>query len=142
MGGASHAYDGSGNRVKQTIGTNVTRYLLDMQPGLAVVLAATTGATTDRYLHGQRGIHAQQLNGGAWQHPLQDGLGSVRSVVDSNVATLTHVSYSAYGTPDAAVGSPFALTGEQRDSHDDDLTHKPNRPIVKVVTHAAVEHHQ
>jgi len=72
--------------------------------------------TTDRYLHAARGIHAQQLHGGAWQHPLHDGLGSVRSVVDSTVATLNHVSYSAYGTPDAAVGSPFAFTGEQRDS--------------------------
>jgi hypothetical protein len=66
MGGASHAYDGSGNRVKQNIGANVTRYLLDMQPGLALVLAATTGASTDRYLHSNRGIHAQQLHGGAW----------------------------------------------------------------------------
>jgi hypothetical protein len=37
----------------------------------------------------------------------------VRSVVDSNVATLNQVSYSAYGTPDAAVGSPFAFTGDR-----------------------------
>jgi RHS repeat-associated protein len=124
--GTSHQYDGNGNRVGQstTTGTQttITRYLLDMQPGLALVLSAEQTkvwlgqTTTDRYLHAARGIHAQQLHGGAWQHPLHDGLGSVRSVVDSTVATLNHVSYSAYGTPDAAVGSPFAFTGEQRDS--------------------------
>ncbi|MDX2138738.1 MAG: hypothetical protein SF123_11645 [Chloroflexota bacterium] len=96
----SQQYDGNGNRIRQsdTTGaqTTITRYLLDMQPGLAVVLAAATGASTDRYLHAARGIHAQHLHGGAWQHPLQDGLGSVRSVVDSNVATLNQVNYSTY----------------------------------------------
>jgi RHS repeat-associated protein len=116
MGGSTYAYDGTGNRIRQTVGANVTRYLLDLQPGLAVVLAATTGASTDRYVHGQRGIHAQQLNGGAWQHTLQDGLGSVRVVADNNLATLNAANYSAYGTPDAAIGSPFAFTGEQRDA--------------------------
>jgi hypothetical protein len=64
MGGATYAYDGMGNRIRQTIGANVTRYLLDLQPGLAVVLAATTNGSTaghtDRYVHGPRGIHAQQ----------------------------------------------------------------------------------
>jgi YD repeat-containing protein len=116
MGSATYAYDGAGNRIRQTVGANVTRYLLDLQPGLAVVLAATTGATTDRYLHAARGIHAQQINGGAWQHTLQDGLGSVPVVADNNLATLNAANYSAYGTPDAAIGSPFAFTGEQRDA--------------------------
>jgi RHS repeat-associated protein len=119
FGGTSQQYDGLGNRVWQSssngIQTTITRYLLDLQPGLALVLAATTGATTDRYLHAARGSHAQQLHSGAWQHTLHDGLGSVRSVVDNSVAVLNPVSYSAYGTPDAAVGSPFAFTGEMRD---------------------------
>jgi hypothetical protein len=39
MGGAAHKYDGLGNRVQQTLGVNITQYLLDTQPGLAVVLA-------------------------------------------------------------------------------------------------------
>jgi RHS repeat-associated protein len=60
--------------------------------------------------------HVQQLHGDAWQHTLHDGLGSVRSVVDSSIAVLNPVSYSAYGTPDATVGSPFAFTGEMRNS--------------------------
>jgi hypothetical protein len=42
MGGASHKYDGVGNRVQKTAGVNITKYLLDTQPGLAVVLAALT----------------------------------------------------------------------------------------------------
>jgi hypothetical protein len=42
MRGASHKYDGEGRRVQQTVGVNVTKYLLDTEPGLAVVLAALT----------------------------------------------------------------------------------------------------
>jgi hypothetical protein len=41
MGGASYAYDGAGNRIRQTVGADVIRYLLDLQPGLAVLLSAT-----------------------------------------------------------------------------------------------------
>ncbi len=38
-GGASYAYDGLGNRVRQTVGTVVSQYLLDLQPGLTQMLA-------------------------------------------------------------------------------------------------------
>jgi hypothetical protein len=37
MGGAAHKYDGEGHRVQQTVGVNITKYLLDPQPGLAVL---------------------------------------------------------------------------------------------------------
>jgi hypothetical protein len=44
MGGSTYAYDGLGNRVRQTVGTVVTQYLLDLQPGLTQMLAQTAGA--------------------------------------------------------------------------------------------------
>jgi RHS repeat-associated protein len=37
-------------------------------------------------------------------------------VTDNTAAIVNPVSYSGYGTPDAAVGSPFAFTGEMCDS--------------------------
>jgi hypothetical protein len=36
----------------------VTNYLLDLQPGLPVVLAETVGGDTTRYVHGLKGIQA------------------------------------------------------------------------------------
>jgi RHS repeat-associated protein len=118
MSGASYAYDGNGNRVKQTVGASVTQYLLDVQPGLSVVLSATTGANTERYVHGGRGAHAQQLNGGAWQHTLLDGLGSVRAVADAALAVVQSASYAPYGAADTPLTvTPFAFTGEMRDNN-------------------------
>jgi hypothetical protein len=55
-GGSSYTYDGQGNRVSQTADSVVTQYLLDVQPGLATVLAATTGEDTTRYLYGLLGL--------------------------------------------------------------------------------------
>jgi len=50
MGGVSYAYDGDGNRVSRSLSGTLTRYLLDTQPGLTVVLSETTGANTTRYI--------------------------------------------------------------------------------------------
>jgi hypothetical protein len=36
MGSLSYQYDGLGNRIMQDNGVDVTQYLLDLQPGLAV----------------------------------------------------------------------------------------------------------
>ncbi len=43
VGTHSFAYDGNGDRRMKTVSGIVTRYLLDVQPGLAQVIAATTG---------------------------------------------------------------------------------------------------
>lgn len=85
-GGYDYTYDGLGNRITSTVSGVLTRYLLDLQPGLTQVIAATTGSDTTRYLHAPRGIHTQQSPAGAWTHPLQDGLGSVRGVVAASGA--------------------------------------------------------
>ena len=51
MGGVAYTYDGLSHRVAQTANSIVTQYLLDVQPGLVQVLAATTPSGTDRYVH-------------------------------------------------------------------------------------------
>jgi RHS repeat-associated protein len=67
-------------------------------------------------VHSPRGIHAQQSPAGAWTHPLQDGLGSVRGVVEASGALVEVVTYAPFGEPDTALtATPFAFTGEMRD---------------------------
>ena len=120
-GSTSYKYDGLGNRVQQTVSSVVTDYLLDTQPGLAVVLQQTTGANVERFVHGPRGIHAQQANSGNWFWPVQDGLGSVRGVTSNALAVQGMQHYAPYGTPFGAQGSlgmPFGFTGEQTDAND------------------------
>ncbi len=118
----SYAYDGLGNRVSMSVGTTsptVTDYLLDVQPGLVKVLAQTTGATTDRFVHSPRGIHAMQDNASDWRYMTQDGLGSVRSEIDEVLMVGAAQHYAPYGEPFGTVGNfntPFAFTGEQVDS--------------------------
>jgi RHS repeat-associated protein len=89
--------------------------LLDLQPGLAVVLSETTGTNTTRYVHGPRGIHAQKDSANVWEHPLQDGLGSVRTVTDNAGAVLWATQYEPYGTGFGTVGTAqtnYGFTGE------------------------------
>jgi YD repeat-containing protein len=58
MGNTQYAYDGMGNRLSQTVNSVATRYLLDTQPGLALVLGETTNANATHYIHSPRGIHS------------------------------------------------------------------------------------
>jgi len=114
-GGLSYAYDGLGNRVSQDNGSVVTKYLLDTQPGLAVVLRESDSTNTNHFVHGLRGIHAQ-YDGSAWEYMMQDGLGSVRGMTDSAASVQQSINYSEYGEPDTSL-TGFAFTGEQRDSN-------------------------
>jgi RHS repeat-associated protein len=118
-GGLSYAYDGMGNRVSQNNGTDVTNYLLDTQPSLVKVIAQTTGANTERFVHAPRGIHAMN-DGSNWSYMLQDGLGSVRAEIGANVTVNGSQSYAPYGQVFGASGtmsSPFAFTGEHCDGN-------------------------
>ncbi|MCD4687448.1 MAG: hypothetical protein K8S97_16075 [Anaerolineae bacterium] len=124
-------YDGLGNRIAQQYSqTNpqmgwVEQYLLDLQPGLVKVLATEFSvppspfATTTRFVHGPRGIHAQEDSSGDWTWTLQDGLGSVRGVIDDDVSVDSVQSYAPYGAElEAGIfGSPFTFTGEQTDAN-------------------------
>lgn len=118
VGSSAYTYDGLGNRVQQTVGGTATKYLQDMQPGLTQVLAATTGANTDRYVHGLRGIHAMQNNAGQWIWPTQDGLGNVRQEVSDGLAVNGVRGYEPFLTPfdeQGSLGMPFGATGEMTD---------------------------
>lgn len=139
MGGSSYAYDGAGNRISQTVGANVTQYLLDLQPGLATVLSDTTGANTSLYIHSPRGIHAQKDTAGNWEHALQDGLGSVRGVVDNTAVPLESRQYEPYGVPFGITGTSqtaFGFTGEMYDGTSEQLFLRARyyRPAVGVFT--------
>ncbi len=117
IGNTSYTYDGLGNRVSQTVGTTATNYLLDLQPGLTKVLAATTGTNTDHYIHAPRGIHSMENTSGDWTYAVQDGLGSVRSLIDSTLGVDAVQSYNPYGVPDSNYGAGFGFTGEQTDAN-------------------------
>ncbi len=117
----SYTYDGLGNRTQQTTNRVVTDYLLDLQPGLVKVLRQSDGTATDHFIHAPRGIHAMQNNTGAWQYTTQDGLGSVRSLIDATLNVSSVQNYAPYGEPFGTVGNfdtPFAFTGEQTDPND------------------------
>ncbi len=123
MDTAAYAYNGLGQRVQQTVSGVVTDYLLDVQPGLAKVIAATTGANTERYVH-ERGLLSQQDSAGDWQWMVTDGLGSVRGVVDGGFDAVASRHFAPYGVPYDEQGTftvPFAFTGEPMD--DNGLVH-------------------
>ena len=114
----TYSYDGLGNRISQDVNGLLTRYLLDMQPGLTQVIAATTGVSTDRYLHAPRGIHAMKNNAGNWIWPTQDGLGNVRQELSDGLAVNGVRSYEPFLTPfgeQGSFGMPFGATGEMVD---------------------------
>lgn len=118
-GGSAYQYDGLGNRIQQTADAIVTRYLLDLQPGLAVVLRQSDGTDTNHYIHSLRGIHAMQGNPGNWVYAVQDGLGSVRVEADSLLDVQFSQNFAPYLSPMDVTGTaqlPFGATGEQVDS--------------------------
>ncbi len=119
MGGLSYAYDGAGNRISQRYGVDVTKYLLDLQPGLPLVIARTTNGNTDRFIHlPGRGIFAQEDHAGVWQDVALDGLNSARLVVDDTAQVVSYQSYTPIGVPlEDEFGSPFTFTGELLDAN-------------------------
>jgi RHS repeat-associated protein len=120
MGGHSYAYNGQGQRVGQTVDSVATQYLLDVQPGLWKVLAATTNGQTERYLHGPLGIHAQEDEAGEWRWMVPDALGSVRGEFDADLDMQAMQDYTPYGDPFGEQGtfdSPFGFTGEPYDEN-------------------------
>ena len=116
VGNHNYVYDGLGNRVQQTVSSVVTDYLNDLQPALTKLLKQTTGASVEQFVHPPRGIHAVD-NGTDWNVYLQDGLGSVRAVVDDSAVVQSSMSYDPYGNPMGAYGADFGFTGEQTDEN-------------------------
>jgi len=124
--------DGDHNRRSQTIGGIVNQYLLDTQPGLALVLRETTSTQTTHYAHGPMGVQyhrARYYNPGlgAWtaEDPLETpnrygyAEGNTINMVDtSGLECNLPLSYMTYNLPsknahiDLAKGQCTALTGK------------------------------
>lgn len=115
-----YGYDGAGNRIKQSVGSTATDYLLDLQPSLALVLSESTSSTTERYIHAPMGVHSIEDNAGDWHWFAQDGLGSIRTQVDMLSQIEATMHHSPYGQPFDATGTfagSFGYAGEQIDGH-------------------------
>lgn len=87
----SYAYNGQGDRLRETAAGGSTEFTLDLESGLTQALSA--GGTT--YTYGLGRI-AQHDAGGA-EYFLGDALGSVRQVVDGAGAVTLAQSYWPYG---------------------------------------------
>jgi len=116
----SYAYNGVGQRIQQSVGATVTKYLLDTQLGLFQILTETTGSNVTRYVQGPTGLQQIQQPSGTWQHIIPDALGSVRGVVDNNNAMLDTRLYAPYGEVFGPTGSSqteYGFTGEMTDGN-------------------------
>ena len=126
----SYTYNGLGQRVAQFVqqtvngmtGTSPTQYVIDTQPCLWQVLQATLGGTsTTSYVHGPMGLHEQYGSGATTpQWMVQDGLGSIRSVLDNSINPLESRAYLPYGEVIQTSGSTqtmFGFTGEPTDAN-------------------------
>jgi RHS repeat-associated protein len=106
------AYNGLGDRLRQTVNGTPTSYTLDLARSLTQVLSDGMNA----YLYGNDRLGEEQPGG--WQYYLGDALGSVRQLADASVNVTLTRSYEPFGDPLQTTGtgtSIFAFTGEQRD---------------------------
>jgi RHS repeat-associated protein len=119
-GTISNTSDGLGNRLSTTFGAGVPyKFLLDLQPGLPVMLMLTQGASTNQYLHGPRGILAEKRVGN-WEPILQDGLGSGRVKTDNTAVVQGTELFDPYGNSYSNSGTSggwHGFTGEVRDGN-------------------------
>lgn len=122
------AYNGDGVRLKQTVamsGTSTpTTYTVDLAAGLTQVLVDVTSGVTNTYLYGAlstgSGRIAQTNSSlGGSSYFLNDALGSIRQMADSNGALTLSRSYDPYGSVLNAAGSAasaYGFTGEWTDN--------------------------
>jgi RHS repeat-associated protein len=112
----SFEYDADGNRTAATADGVTTRYLVDTNRDLPVVLAESTGAQVTTFSHGHDPI--AQTRGGSTRWYLFDGSMSVRHLIDGDGAFTDSYSYDAFGVDlgsDGATPNPFRYRGEQLD---------------------------
>ena len=108
----SYAYNGTGDRLQQTVNGVVVTYTLDLYGGLAQVLMDGSNA----YLYGLGRIGEEQPAGRAYH--LADGLGSVRQVADAAGDVTLAQSFKPYGGVLESAGdgaTAYAFTGEWTD---------------------------
>ena len=111
-----YSYDGLGDRIRQVAPGGTISYTLDQAGGLTQVLAEITGTQTSTYVYGLTRT-SQQTSAGT-QYFLDDGLGSVRELVDAS-GNLTLVKrYDPYGqtiSSSGSGGSNYGFAGEYKD---------------------------
>jgi RHS repeat-associated protein len=108
-------YNGAGDRVAKTVDSVETWYTLDPAAGLTQVLQETTGGQTTSYLYGHDLL--AQYDSGTWAYHVNDGLGSVRQLVDPTGQVVQGYSFSPFGVPlGESGGEPYGFTGEQWDA--------------------------
>lgn len=122
----SLGYDAAGNRVKKTVGTTTTLYLVStINPsGYAQVMEEKTviaGATNlaRAYTYGLDLI-SQRVPNTSTNYFVVDGLGSTRVLTDCGTNVVNAFAYDAYGSLIASNGVPqtdFLFAGEQWDTH-------------------------
>lgn len=108
---ASYTYNGFGDRLSQTVGSQTTNYVLDLNTGLTQVL----DDGTNTYTYGFGRISQTDTT---TEYFLGDALGSVRQLTDHTGDITLATSYDPYGTVLSNAGSgssPFGYTGEQTD---------------------------
>lgn len=123
-GGVKIVYDGDGNRVKETVATVTTSYLVaDQNPtGYAQVLDELQGGSVTRtYSYGLELINERQTLAGTLTTSFYgfDGHGSVRFLTSSTGAVTDTYDYDAFGNLVSSTGSTpnnYLFAGEQFDS--------------------------
>lgn len=118
VGSTAYKYDGYGNRFERSVSGTITKYLLDLQPRLPVVVVETVGANVTRLVHAPRGTHAHKDASNNWEWIVQDGLGSVRGVTSNSAGVLWSGSPAPYGSYFGESGTRqtnYGFTGEYTD---------------------------
>jgi uncharacterized protein RhaS with RHS repeats len=94
----SFEYDGTGNRVSQTVGGVETQYALDVAAGLPEVILATRGGESTQYVQILGQILAQE-EGSTWTYAAPDALGSVRQLADAAGQVSLAQGWDPFGVP-------------------------------------------
>ncbi|HLE27038.1 MAG TPA: choice-of-anchor Q domain-containing protein, partial [Anaerolineales bacterium] len=108
------AYNGLGDRLRQTVNGTPTTYTLDLNAGLTQVLADGTHA----YLYGNSRIAQQSTT--STDYFLGDALGSVRQLVSVTGTVTLARSYEPYGSTLSSAGNgttSYGFTGEWHDAN-------------------------
>jgi RHS repeat-associated protein len=114
-----NVYDAAGNRVSQTIGTQVTRFLIDtvQQYAQVVMEYRPGGQIIASYVYGNSMI--SQERSGVQSFYLADALGSTRLLTNAAGLVTDRYIYDAFGRILAQSGSTintYLFAGQQRDA--------------------------
>jgi RHS repeat-associated protein len=123
-GAVTLAYDGDGNRVKETVGGTMTKYLVDDKnpTGLPQVLdELVNGSVTRTYAYGYQRISENQLVGSTWVPSFYgyDGHGSARFLTNTSGTATDSYDFDAFGMPVRTSGTTansYLYSGERSDS--------------------------